>query len=108
MVIIWINILFIIPDIFITFVVLFSLIRWFKVLIWTIIWALVWGTIMYLFWKYDINSALNFLNLIPFINEVMLEYAKNTLINDWLSWIIRWSSDWIHTKFMQPIPEIWI
>ena len=89
---------FIIPDILVTFVVLFSFIKWFKVLILTIFWALVGGSIMYLFWKYNINLTLEFLNSIPYISNEMLEYAKNTLETKWLYWMVLWPSDGISYK----------
>lgn len=67
---------FVIPDIFLTLIALFSLKRALIAMGWTIFGAMIGGAILYGFWTYSFGNSKDFLLTVPLVSEKMISIAE--------------------------------
>lgn len=67
---------FIIPDIFLTLIALFSLKRALIAMAWTILGAMIGGAVLYWFWSYNFPDSKEFLLTVPLVSEKMIVIAE--------------------------------
>lgn len=89
---------FIIPDIFLTLIALFSLKRALIAMGWTIAGAMLGGAILYGFWAYDFEALKDFLLTVPLVSEKMIAIAEWHLHMHGMYGMFIWSTQGIPYK----------